>query len=71
MALNATALGQAMIDAIKALNPDTAAVESQIKPFTDAMATAIVDHIKNNAVVLPTNLTDSQGSPVTGTGEVE
>jgi phosphate/sulfate permease len=44
--------------------------DARLTCYCNALASAIVDHIVNNAVVLPTSLQDSMSGSVTGTGTV-
>lgn len=65
MALNANALGQALATA--AGISDTVGIAAWV-----AIATALVNHITTNAVVLPTGTPpmSNSGGPVTGTGKI-
>jgi len=66
MAMNATQLAEAIVDALKTVNPEiTGAQETDLKSKWELIVTEFVDHIKNEAevtvnVVVP-------GTPFTGT----
>lgn len=70
MALDANALATEMI-----ANVTAAAAGGPVPtldPILHALASAIVDHLKTNGVVLPTLLVSSPtGGPVTGTGTID
>ena len=64
MAMNGAQMGDDIVAAIQALNPNwnqlSGAQQAQLKAYWEAIATAIVNHIKDKADVLPA------GSPTTG-----
>lgn len=68
MALNINTLASelaAVLTPLGGTSPDVATI-------SNALATAIVNHIKNNAVVMPTALVaPTGGGAVTGTGTVQ
>ncbi len=69
MALDGTTLGFAIKTALIATGSVTPG--PPLDAFAAAIATAVVEHIKNNALVTPTLLVAPPGGgPVTGTGTV-
>lgn len=67
MALDANALALDITTGLLAAAPITTAAQ-----MAQVIADAVVNHIKDNAVVLPTALVaPGGGGPVTGTGSVE
>lgn len=72
MALDGNALGTAIAAAVQANKP-TDGVEittGQLETMWQAIATAIVDHFKNNGEVLPGTLKDSMSGAITGIGDI-
>lgn len=69
MALDGNAMGDAVVTALQGLNPDI--VPADLKPFWEAICTAIVNHIKSDGVVNPGSFNVSSApGPVSGAGTI-
>jgi len=69
--LSSSTLSSALRSALLANGDSNAVDNAQLTALCDEIASAVVTHIKNNAVVNPTLLVaPSGGGPVTGTGTI-
>lgn len=73
MALSESVLSGLMVTNIKAIPGISISDDEELEKFTDAIAKAVVDHIKAAAVVTPGSFVappGAGGGPVTGSGAI-
>jgi len=68
-ATNESICADLVVAEIKVLNPPADA--ATLKPYWEAICKGILNHLKADAVILPTTFLDSLGQPVTGTGTLQ